>query len=422
MQNNPPCIKETQFGWCKGKFTYPTGTGNYCIFHKPKGLPKDSAIFKGEVFQKINEAKEQDKKCDLSGTVFIDDISFGIFDNDNPLPEIDFSRCLFCGEVDFKNVVFEGPVTFGWGIFEKDVYFNQAKFNKKTEFYCTAFKGGAYFLYAEFVEEADFTEIVFEGEAIFIRKTFLNGADFNATGTKDRISFDQVDLKKVSFLDCDLRKFEFINCIFPRVEGNRRALYDELFVRKLVPIEKKKEDEDDPAAGDTDAEKKMDALERVEILYRRLKQKYLDEHDYSQASEWHVREKEMLKRRLEIKNFFSFFLLRLYKLSSDYGENPGRAFLVLMIMICAVVGFFFIFGMQKTGFKPEVIQISCFHNFNLNEVGQVFLSVLRFLSFQKDISLIPVGIGGEFVRLLSQIFIPLQAALFGLAVRNKFRR
>ena len=418
----PSCMKEKEYGWCKGERTFlAENRGFYCIFHLPKESSTKTPSLKERVFEKIKDAKAKGETCNLSGTVFTDDMSFSMFDKDNPLPEIDFSHAVFSGEVDFREVVFEGSVNFGWATFERDAYFNSAVFKKKADFFCTVFRGGAYFLYGQFEEKADFSEIAFEGEAIFIKKTFLKGADFTATDTKGRIVFDRVDLTRVWLLDCDLRKVDFINCTFAKLGRNTRVLYDELVVRKKVSIDKEEEGEE-PGGSESAAEKERDKIERVEILYRRLKQKYLDERDYRQASEWHIREKEMWKKRTGIGEFVSFIFLWLYYISSGYGEKPGKALAFLGLMILATACLFSIFGMSTMGVQPSGNQINWHNVTDLNKDLQLLLSVLQYLTFQKDISLRPMNQEGEWVRVLSQILIPLQAALFGLAVRNRFRR
>jgi uncharacterized protein YjbI with pentapeptide repeats len=418
----PSCMKEKEYGWCKGERTsLAENRGFYCIFHLPKGSPgKGGPSFTERVFAKIKDAKDRGETCNLSGTVF-NDMSFSMFNKDNALPEINFSHAVFSGEVDFRQVVFDGPVNFEWATFEKDAYFNSTLFEKKADFSCTVFKAGAYFLYGQFTEKADFSEIAFEGEAIFVRKTFLNGADFTATDTRGRIVFDRVDLTRISLLDCDLRKVDFINCTFAKLGRNTRVLYDELVVRNKVSIDKEEEGEE-PGGSESVLEKERDKIERVEILYRRLKQKYLDERDYGQASEWHFREKEMWKKRTGIREFVSFTLLRLYNISSGYGENPGRAFLFLILMICATTWFLSICGMSTMGVQSNESQIKWPNYMDLYKFGQLLVSGFQYLTFQKDISLKPINVGGEFVKLLSQILIPLQAGLFGLAVRNRFRR
>jgi uncharacterized protein YjbI with pentapeptide repeats len=419
----PSCVKEKDYRWCKGEYLYRAENGEfYCIFHLPKGSPdKREPSFTEKVFTKIKDAKTKGEICNLSGTVFNDGISFSTFNKDNPLPEIDFKRAVFCGEVDFKEVVFEGIVTFEFARFEGDAYFNSAVFKKKADFSCTVFKGGGYFGYAQFEDKANFAEITFEGQAFFAEKTFLERVDFTTADTFGLIVFDRVDLKRVSFLDSDLRKVDFRNCTFPKLDRNTRVLYDELIVCNKVSVDKEEESEE-PHGSESVAEKERDKIERVEILYRRLKQKYLDERDYGQASEWHLREKEMWKKRTGIREFLPFIFLRLYNISSGYGEKPGRALLFLLLIICATIWLFSICGMSVIGTQPGENQIKWPSNTDLNKTGQLFVSVFQYLTFQKDVLLKPINLGGEFVKLLSQILIPIQAALFGLAVRNRFRR
>lgn len=134
-----PCYKQKEYGdWCQGEETLRAeNTGYYCIFHLPKGVnEKGSAVLKTRVFQRINDAKVSGKACNLSGTVFNDDISFSQFNKDGPMPEVDFSYAVFHGQADFRGVVFEGMTSFGWATVEKDAYFNSAFFKKGRIFLC----------------------------------------------------------------------------------------------------------------------------------------------------------------------------------------------------------------------------------------------------------------------------------------------
>ena len=109
------CVKAEEFEWCQSEthIILAKETGQfYCIFHLPKEFKQTwVAHFKQRVREKILEAKDKDEICDLSGTVFADDIAFN-FDKDNPFPQMDFSDAVFYGEADFTEAVFQELATF----------------------------------------------------------------------------------------------------------------------------------------------------------------------------------------------------------------------------------------------------------------------------------------------------------------------
>src|SRR5208337_5174387 len=82
-------------------------------------------------------------------------------------------------------------------------------------------------------------------------------------------------------------------------------------------------------------------INKVENLYRQLKQKYKDEHNEPEVSKWHYREKAMFRRRNHWRRFLPS-IATLYCLCSGYGERPiraGLALAALLLMISLLFGF-----------------------------------------------------------------------------------
>jgi len=50
------------------------------------------------------------------------------------------------------------------------------------------------------------------------------------------------------------------------------------------------------------------------------------------------------------------------------------------------------------------------------------VDTFKYATFQKDYTLKPSTLCGEFIKLFAQILIPLQTAFFVMALRNRFRR
>ena len=61
---------------------------------------------------------------------------------------------------------------------------------------------------------------------------------------------------------------------------------------------------------------------------------------------------------------------------------------------------------------------------NFQNIKAIILNTLQTVTFQKETLFVPRNdsISGEYIKIMSQILIPIQVALFALAVRNKFKR
>lgn len=596
-----PCCKAEKYSWCKDLPVVDHGEeeeNEYCIFHAPQGKKGVSVEkFNKLVFERIENAKTKGEQCDLSGTIFEGKISFGQFNKEKPLPEIDFTEAIFSREVDFTKVTFSGKTnfsraTFGgtglgfpsaaadfsdaifksetfftWCTFSESAYFTRATFSRKVNFIETIFsewacftnvkcRGMADFLVAEFRGMADFfrasfgevgfTGVTFKGEANFIEaafgevtyfrraifsgtaefrkakftgmvdfekatfndetyfkgttfsgvgltgaifnrnvnfkegilekisikrvtfngsvnfrtaifrevdfientfgetnferatfskvglrevtfsgkvnfieatfngeayifgKTFTIGADFKTLNIKEKVRLEKVNLEKVSFLDTDLRRMDFINCDWPKKEG-RNVLYDE------IELFKKGKGKDF-----------RDKIKKVEILYRMLKQKYKEEHNEIEVSNWHYGEKEMYRKSSLFRRYFPLSLSNLYWLSSGYGERPVRSGIVLLLLILAITVLSGLAGLDPNPLNGSSYGINKIEGWadimNFKNLRALFLNTLQYATFEKEPDFIHKTIYGGYLKLAARILIPLQAALFALAVRNRFRR
>lgn len=319
-----------KYNWCSNEpVAYKDEQGNeYCVFHAPQGKKGcELSQFNSAVYKRINEDRDGD--CNLSGTIFEGDIEFNL----SRLTGIQLSYAVFCGKTRFKNAVslgqalfnnvhFKGDAHFqhctfskhanfysaqfyegayfGWANFNGLTWFKETKFHKVAafdnakingdmEFEWTVFEGQANFLGAAFNKKIRFDGCTFHGEASFLRAEFNDKAFFTKKFVEDtgtftsfclfsnvtttgKVRFDGINCKKISFLDTDVKQIDFVNCVWDRVRG-RNVLYDE---RNL--------------ANRRDQEM-ANEIKKVEIIYRKLKQKYKEEHDEQEASNWHYGEK-----------------------------------------------------------------------------------------------------------------------------------
>ena len=99
-------------------------------------------------------------------------------------------------------------------------------------------------------------------------------------------------------------------------------------------------------------------------------------------------------------------LSNLYWLSNGYGERPVRAGigLIFLIIILSVLT-------SMSGLKPPE-----------EGFAAIILNTLQYATLQKATLLEPVSLTGAYLKLLTQILIPLQTALFALAIKNRLKR
>ena len=324
----------------------------------------------------------------------------------------------FAKEANFRGAIFGGPAEFNGVKFDGGAYFRSAKFTKKGKFIVADFREEADFRGTIFSEYAYFTGARFHEMAWFIGEDgkyysmeegekdtsntamFAAGADFRNLYIGEGVRFKCTDLSNVTFINSDLRKMNFIGHDWPRktygIKFSRgEVLHDENFI--FGPKGKRDSKE----------------IEKVEILYRRLKQKYTNEHDWPEVSNWHYGEKEMARKAKWQRRFVS--ILFLYWLFGGYGERPVRAGVGLVVFILAIS--------VLTGF-------TCFEPSPENYVYEgiiekplaYLINTLQYVTFQKETIFTPVSLWAHGVALFARVVIPLQAALFVLAVRNRFRR
>lgn len=470
-----PCCKCIEFGWPDPQHViYTEGAGqDYCQFHAPaehKGMSVED--FNAQVFARIdavktkNTANNADDFCDLSGTIFPGDIFFNEYDIDNPLPSIFFGRATFSGGVSFKETVFgqgaifkqttfDGKADFFGASFGGIANFERALFRVESVFWGAIFSSEATFMEATFSNEATFPSAKFNKGAVFSRATFsgwavFNGATFNGMAYFTAAAFcDVVIFSGVTFTDkvhYHWVKFSGV-ASFEALRTNKNALRmqsiknaslanlnftsmeTECFSFKGCDWPESLWPETHGRTENSDPDYKA-----CEELYRSLKQKAAGEHDQPLVSKWHYREKLMgLKKLISDKQALKLLdvieedklspwrkarsaahLLRLapglllslnfwYWAISGYGEREKRAGVLLALL--AVLPF-------VLNAFPHPIEAFPF--------SEQVNNALAHFPFAKDIQ----GQGG-WLRLgkgLSQLLLALQATLFGLALRNRFRR
>ena len=177
-----PCCKAEKYGWCGNLDTHKIEGKEYCVFHaseKHKSQTPDN--FNKLIFKRIQEAIDEKRECDLSGTIFPYPIKFYIF-KDNVLPQIFFRNATFTEDAVFIDVIFSEFADFNEATFRKDTLFSNATFSKSPNFYKATFSGRAAFENATFGEGANFYKATFSKRANFNKSAFgKETLFFNAT-------------------------------------------------------------------------------------------------------------------------------------------------------------------------------------------------------------------------------------------------
>ena len=206
-----PCCKAEEFGnWCEGEKTYMYKGEEYCVFHLPAESPDkpEPEDFNQMVFERIDQTG-QDEACNLSGVIFPGDISFEKYNEENPLPEINFISATFRGDADFRSATFRGDADFISATFRGYAYFRSA-----------TFRGYAYFSSATFSGDADFSSVRFSGATLFVAATFRGDAYFKlaffegATVLSEAKFSGNSDFTKALLASADLRLADFGEAIF----------------------------------------------------------------------------------------------------------------------------------------------------------------------------------------------------------------
>ena len=157
--------------------------------------------------------------------------------------------------------------------------------------------------------------------------------------------------------------------------------------------------------------KNRKAYRLVEDVYRQLRQNYEGCNNYPEAGRFYHGEMEMRRKAVWWRQYLPS-LTTLYWLSSGYGQRPLRAGLWVVLLVLVFGWLYSLIGLEHAN-TPGAISHS---------VGAGLLNTLEVLTFVRDRSYIPAEILGRWLAVIQTVVIPLQVALFALAVRRAFHR
>ena len=378
--------------------------------------------------------------------------------------EAGFYETIFRGQANFIEATFKSTTYFYETQFKGDAYFHKSTFSAEAGFIGSVFRsevdfaettitGKAKFNYASFRGNADFSNAVFDGGAIFygacfsaqinfnmvmlngittFKSTYIKGqADFNnVSGNNDgniqMLDMDSHSLGNISFTRAELPLFSFRNSRWPSRLG-----IEQYGIKNIS----------EPGTPDN--------LLECEELYRAMKERAAKESDQPMVSVWHFREKLMqlkgllpdearmlvdrfedhsLDTRTRLQAWRELFralpwrlwrsLLFLYWTCSGFGERHRRAWWCLAGLAVLPLAPLIILKLLETGLSWRVDWL---------RVCQVIAEWVRCMPLVKldaaiveDAPLVSSFRAG--LSWLFQVAIGLQAALFALAVRNRYRR
>lgn len=390
--------------------------------------------------------------------------------------DADFSTSTFNGVVDFIRTYFTGETNFSYSKFAIEGYFSHSKFEKPTKFDNSTFYGTAFFQGVSFDNSVTFDSSIFKGETNFGESTFTGKSIFTNTTFKDETSFKNITssndltfdnttfrnevtfqssnfdgaasfewcsfLNTTNFIDtkffstCTFRNAtfkstsKFFNCFFKKT-----ALFQDIhsvfdmrfssldlnhidligtplnniwFQELICPRATNEERYKIPQEDDNKQ------MLKVADFYRQMKRHYKDRQNDTEASLWHFAEKESQLQHYKINKTSKFLetFLKLYRFSSRYGESPLRAaitlsLLLLLLFLCLTGGVLYKYNYSI------VFSWSC--------IGKFFLTFFQYaLLIKPDWE--PPSIFAILALVVSRLLIPIQAALFGFALRNRFMR
>lgn len=431
------CCKCEEHGWREDLITVyidPSyGTG-YCIFHAPAGEKNKDLVgdakytveeYNRLVFQRIDIAITAHTPCRLTGVIFPGDVSFSSYIDGKPLPAIEFIAAQFHGQASFKGTCFSGSADFVGTTFEKKVSFTKSKFLCPADFSEAIFGDRVYFGMTTFDGEVLFTSTDFNFGVEFIAVKFASTASFGWVKARERgsLRLEHLSEKSVSHLEFaagEVPLFTFHSCHWP----------------VCLNLE-------------VDGDKSVKHLRNCEELYRAMKQKAAAEHDQQQVSNWHFREKLMqlegllrpsrgnvlvaafgdqalcksTRRRAWWELFTSLAWRRCIMLFwfwslSGFGERPRRAGWWLGGFILLPLLFLMPLKLIETGWSTTP---------DWQKSAEIIAEWVRCMPLVKLEATAPKQAPFVFavragLSYLFQVAIGLQAALFALAVRNRFRR
>lgn len=289
-------------------------------------------------------------------------------------------------EYEAVGAVFDGEFSFG-SVISKYAKFTGCRFNQPCIFH------GELASVLEVSDTDKFRFIAFDG-SIF--------------GNPTQTIFQDFDLRKASFKSVSLVGVRFYNTNFFQTKLNRNGLdrdVQELQRNEKAPLFSLFNKKVDNNSIKRDA--------HLEHEYRQLRMAMEASKDYGKAHDFYVGEMEARQRRERS------ILLTVYCFSSYYGINYWRAFVVL-------IGFFISHFLLTIFLSTNLEAQKLFYGPDTaaawGRLGDIVTHTLGTGTLQRIGLLDTTSFWQKLVDLTFRLIIPIQAAMFILALRNKTKR
>lgn len=300
-----------------------------------------------------------------------------------------------------------------------DTYFH----SENTNFKIANFQGLVRFNSTKFLGEKTSFEIANIGGEVFFEGSSQEPIFYNRNinlkylefFNKGKILLEWADLSKAEFLHSDIKKIEFTDVIWDRPEKNwREGVHDEKVWR-----EKRKDSKIDTEY--------LNYLPRINLV---LKKYYADLGDNRLVGHFHygLMEVQWFQKNLPrveeksncyfsaIKNWSKkwFSWEAAYRLSCGYGEDYTKA---ICLLLWIFIGFACIYLFSDVPSKVKWLPWWCGWSDSLLYSFQSG-AVWKIDFYGKD----PHSLGIRYLIVFQSILVPVQFALFIIALRNRFRR
>lgn len=329
------------------------------------------------------------------------------FDNTEFKQQASFSDSTFIREASFDNVKFCSIADFKWSTFSHNTYFDRVEFCQFANFNSSSFTLDSDILFrnSTFKNIVDFSYATFSGFVTFenqrlepmFSETHLLSFRYARLEAPDKLSFIKVLLFPNWFIGVDSRKINFIDVTWKNISN----YFPNLDVQ--AELKKRSISNKIPLFG---------------ITCRQLAENAETHNRFEEAMNF--RRMSMQLENLKIARWRRPFTMHWwYGFLSLYGENWKRALLILLgILIFFTVYYRFAFFTICP--KNQHESSACVtRTMNTEEAihHSIMTAALQNVEYRKSVT-----DGEDFMMLSEKITVPLQLALFALAIRRKFMR
>lgn len=290
-------------------------------------------------------------------------------------------------EFDARGAIFNDDFSFA-AVISEIAIFNGCRFHKS----CT-FSGRAGVVFGGEKSDSEFKAVRFDNVI------FSNPAE---------TLFKDVDLRKASFNSVSLTGVRFDNTNFYQSSLGRNGLYNEVNQLQQNDITTHLEWRKNKPSKNV-----LKQLDHLIHEYRQLRRSMESNKNYIKAHDFYIGEMEAQQRREWS------IVLAAYRLSSFYGTDFIRAFSVLLFLFMA---HFCITILLSTDWQIQKLFCGSEMTAAWERLGDIVIHSLGVGTLQRTGLLSELSFGQKMSDIFFRILIPIQTAMFVLALRNKTKR